>query len=97
FRNALIVPTENILVAAPEIYAVYVLEPDNEFNEKDLEEGKVIGTIELKQIEVVHKSPEYSVIAGLKDGSLIITRSEGEILPYGKGKIVGVETFESRE
>ncbi|MCM8773544.1 MAG: efflux RND transporter periplasmic adaptor subunit [Candidatus Omnitrophica bacterium] len=97
FKNALIVPTENLLVAAPEIYAVYVLEPDNEFTDKDLEEGKVIGTIELKQIEVLHRSPEYSVIAGLENNSLIITRSEGEILPYGKGKVVGVETFESRE
>jgi len=95
FKNVNIVPTKNILPLRPGFYVVPVVIPERTFTPQEIEEAKVTGTIELRNIQLQYRGEEYSVVTGVGKGELIVYQSSKPQIKSGeKVKIINIVTYE---
>ncbi|OQX79284.1 MAG: hypothetical protein B6D56_07385 [Candidatus Omnitrophica bacterium 4484_70.1] len=97
-ENAYVIPTETLIKNPLGEYTLLTITPSAPFTEEELMGRKVTGKIHLKKVEVRYKGEIYSVVKGVKEGELVIVRSQAKITPEGSiGKIINVEEFEGGE
>lgn len=93
-KDAYLIPNESLIALNPEVSTTFVVQTPNEITDKQLEEGGAKGTIVLKKVTVLSKGEKYSSIDGLPENTLVISHSEGNLVPFATAKIINIEKYE---
>ena len=94
-EDTYIVPEDTLMQSGNQEYSLLMVEPKKEFSDEELAQGEGQGKVILRKVELIYKGAEYAAVSGVKEGDLVIVRSQGNIVPFTTtGIIINVEEYE---
>jgi RND family efflux transporter MFP subunit len=96
-KNAIIIPTKAVIKVGGNITVVPIVSC-GAFSPEEIESGAQLGNVELRRVKLGYSTADYTqIVAGVRNGELVVIESQGELIDRMKVKVVGSEEMIAEE